>query len=667
MSVNLSKNGPALMAAYRDVVDSKSDTDWALFTYEGNSNDIRLAEKGGGGLEEMVEELSSGKVMYAFCRVQDPNSGLPKFVLINWTGEGVKDSRKGACANHVGSMANFLKGAHVTINARGEDDVEPDDIMKKVAKTSGANFNFHKQTQEYREKPAGPVGSVYRKVNAMEEIQQTDKDDFWLQTQRDEENRRREEVRRAEQEKQERERERREEEERLDKERRSREREQQEKVGSVYRKVNAMEEIQQTDKDDFWLQAQRDEEVRRREEVRRAEQEKQERERERREEEERLDQERRSREREQQQKVGSVYRKVNAMEEIQQTDKDDFWLQAQRDEEVRRREEVRRAEQEKQELERERREEEERLDKERQRRANDRARQIQEERICQQKREEEEREREQQQRRNKEETETKRTGINFTASVQKANEAKSLVSQRSFNPRDVFKQREQSFEASDRPSAAGSRPGKLQSPFFSQKSLDRETLDQPHPAPASPQTSPINLHRVLPVLPAAPVSRVEDVSPAAPVSRVEDVSPAAPVSPAPGTAVSPVQASDSVYAEEEEWSDEFDEEAPGEAPPEEPSVQEDLYDAPMSAEMEENLYEDVYHEASATDNHTVASSGDNVCARAVYDYQAADDTEITFDPDDIITGIEMVDEGWWRGFGPDGRYGMFPANYVELL
>lgn len=45
----------------------------------------------------------------------------------------------------------------------------------------------------------------------------------------------------------------------------------------------------------------------------------------------------------------------------------------------------------------------------------------------------------------------------------------------------------------------------------------------------------------------------------------------------------------------------------------------------------------------------------------------ADDTEITFDPNDIITGIEMVDEGWWRGYGPDGRNGMFPANYVELL
>lgn len=44
-----------------------------------------------------------------------------------------------------------------------------------------------------------------------------------------------------------------------------------------------------------------------------------------------------------------------------------------------------------------------------------------------------------------------------------------------------------------------------------------------------------------------------------------------------------------------------------------------------------------------------------------------DDTEITFDPDDIITGIEMIDEGWWRGYSPDGHYGMFPANYVDLL
>lgn len=87
-----------------------------------------------------MEELNSGKVMYAFCRVQDPNSGLPKYVLINWvcaplhycslklprkhyrislslfqTGEGVNDARKGLCANHVSSIANFLKVILTTV------------------------------------------------------------------------------------------------------------------------------------------------------------------------------------------------------------------------------------------------------------------------------------------------------------------------------------------------------------------------------------------------------------------------------------------------------------------------------------------------------------------------------------------------------------------------
>lgn len=44
-----------------------------------------------------------------------------------------------------------------------------------------------------------------------------------------------------------------------------------------------------------------------------------------------------------------------------------------------------------------------------------------------------------------------------------------------------------------------------------------------------------------------------------------------------------------------------------------------------------------------------------------------DDTEITFDPGNIITNIEQIDEGWWRGQAPDGTVGLFPANYVELI
>ncbi|KAM9360043.1 drebrin-like b isoform 2-T2 [Symphorus nematophorus] len=451
MAVNLSKNGPALTAAFKEVVDEKSNTNWALFTYEGNSNDIRLAEKGDGGLEELVEELNSGKVMYAFCRVQDPNSGLPKYVLINWTGEGVKDARKGICANHVSAMANFLKGAHVTINARAEEDVEPEAIMQKVAKASGANYSFHKESSS-RFQDSGPQGPV-----------------------------------------------------------------------------------------------------------------------------------------------GSVYQKTNAMSEIRKTNKDNFWAQAEKEEEKRRQEERRKAEEERQQLERDRKDREAKEAMQRDKRDKERASQIEQQKKYQQQQEAESREQEKQRWEEQEKEAAGKKAVKRGESVEKANEAASLISQRAVNPREMFKQRERGITPSDSdvPAAAPAspQPGRLQSPFLSKPSYESERA-------SSPQRQ---------------------------------------ASPVPAGSASPVRATE-------------------EAPAANSYVQETAYEEPAQVE-ETNSYE-------VTPEET-ADRG--ICARALYDYQAADDTEISFDPDDIITGIEMIDEGWWRGYGPDGHFGMFPANYVELI
>ena len=43
------------------------------------------------------------------------------------------------------------------------------------------------------------------------------------------------------------------------------------------------------------------------------------------------------------------------------------------------------------------------------------------------------------------------------------------------------------------------------------------------------------------------------------------------------------------------------------------------------------------------------------------------DDEISFDEGELITNIDQIDEGWWRGRRDlDGSYGLFPSNYVEL-
>lgn len=53
--------------------------------------------------------------------------------------------------------------------------------------------------------------------------------------------------------------------------------------------------------------------------------------------------------------------------------------------------------------------------------------------------------------------------------------------------------------------------------------------------------------------------------------------------------------------------------------------------------------------------------------KAVYDFGGDNIDELSFQVGDMITVIEEVDEGWWLGESIDGRRGIFPVNYTELV
>lgn len=93
--VDTKTNRNAIEAAYKKVCDVNSGIEWAIFGYEGKSNVLKVDATGDGGFEEMTEDLNSGRIQYVYIRVQDPNSDLPKFVFINWQGEGAPDALKG--------------------------------------------------------------------------------------------------------------------------------------------------------------------------------------------------------------------------------------------------------------------------------------------------------------------------------------------------------------------------------------------------------------------------------------------------------------------------------------------------------------------------------------------------------------------------------------------
>ena len=55
----------------------------------------------------------------------------------------------------------------------------------------------------------------------------------------------------------------------------------------------------------------------------------------------------------------------------------------------------------------------------------------------------------------------------------------------------------------------------------------------------------------------------------------------------------------------------------------------------------------------------------DIQAVVIYNYEAADESEINLIEGQVIYEIEKLDEGWWRGTGSDGIHGLFPSNYVE--
>lgn len=187
MSIDLQKNRDSIVSAWKSVVDTKSSTNWALFTYEGQTNVLKVQETGEDGIAELAAELNSGKLQYGFVRVDNKETGIAKFVFINWQGEGAPTARKGTCAKHVRDVTNLLKGAHITVHATNEDDVEEARILEKLQKVVVNDFKV-KDYSQANDAPK-PVGTNYSRVIPTKEINPAERDEFWRKEEEEEKHR----------------------------------------------------------------------------------------------------------------------------------------------------------------------------------------------------------------------------------------------------------------------------------------------------------------------------------------------------------------------------------------------------------------------------------------------------------------------------------------------
>jgi len=197
------------------------------------------------------------------------------------------------------------------------------------------------------------------------------------------------------------------------------------------------------------------------------------------------------------------------------------------------------------------------------------------------------------------------------------------------------------------PPAAKKAPGKLQTTFG-------QAPPASNPPPAA--SKPVAKFAPKPVPAAAPKPAPPAVAPKPSPAKPAPSKPAPP----PPRIPEPEPEPEPVYEEEQQ---EYYEEPTYEEPAyEEPAYEEPAYEEPA---YEEPAYEEPAYEEPPAEE--AAYEGAGFQARALYDYVAEAETDLSFGEGDTINILDDTDpSGWWKG-ELNGAEGFFPSNFVERI
>ncbi|CCF60329.1 hypothetical protein KAFR_0J02650 [Kazachstania africana CBS 2517] len=142
--INCDSHSRDIEQAYLKVVRGDDDqTKWLILS--PNASKEYFPESTGSDFTEFLASFDDTKVQYGMARVSPPGSDVEKLILIGWCPDSAPMKTRASFAANFGTVANnILKGYHIQVTARDEDDLDEKELLMKVSNAAGARYSIQK-------------------------------------------------------------------------------------------------------------------------------------------------------------------------------------------------------------------------------------------------------------------------------------------------------------------------------------------------------------------------------------------------------------------------------------------------------------------------------------------------------------------------------------------
>ncbi|XP_029290117.1 coactosin-like protein [Cottoperca gobio] len=130
----------ACREAYNQVRDDNTDTNWAVFKYEGS---MILPGGQGTDYEDFKRMCTDDARLFAFVRITmgDTMSKRAKFTLITWIGENISGLQRAKISTDKALVKEIVQNFAKEFMFSDPRELDADNIRTELKKAGGANYD----------------------------------------------------------------------------------------------------------------------------------------------------------------------------------------------------------------------------------------------------------------------------------------------------------------------------------------------------------------------------------------------------------------------------------------------------------------------------------------------------------------------------------------------